>query len=69
MSENNQEIDRNALFVQALQERMAEMVVEYETKVAQLRVELTVATQGNDVLSRRVEELEGASAIQKSAPD
>lgn len=58
MSENNQELDRNALYLQALQERMAQMVVEYESKVAELRVEYTLVTQSNEALARRIEELE-----------
>lgn len=58
MSENTQEFDRNALFLQALQERMAQMVVECEAKYAELRVEYTLVTAANEALSKRIEELE-----------
>lgn len=56
MSENVQELDRNSLFLQAIQERMAQMVVEYETKVAELRVEFTLVTNERDQLLKSVEE-------------
>lgn len=56
MSENNQEVDRNQLFVQALQERMAQLVVEYESKVAELRVEFTILTNERDELLKAIEE-------------
>jgi uncharacterized protein YeeX (DUF496 family) len=72
MSENVQEIDKNALFLQAIQERMAQMVVEYETKVAELRVEYTVVSQERDQLNRALSEMledrEKQDAVQKS-PD
>jgi hypothetical protein len=66
MSENtveNQELDKGALFLQAIQERMANLVVEYESKVAELRVEFTVLTQERDQL---IEALKGQDAVQES---
>lgn len=68
MSENNQELDRNQLFVQALQERMAALVVEYETKVAELRVEFTLITNERDQLLKAIEGNKGEDAVQDPDP-
>jgi hypothetical protein len=71
MSKNTQEFDRNALFLQALQERMAQMVVEYETKYAELRVEYTLLTSANETLTNRIQELEGNNvpkAVEEAPP-
>ena len=63
MSENTQEqeVSREQLFLQALQERMAQMVVDYETKVAEIRVEFTLLTKERDKL------LENQNAVQESS--
>lgn len=53
------------MFVQALQERMAQMVVEYETKVAELRVEFTFLTNERDELLKAIE----AQDVPKVAAD
>jgi hypothetical protein len=62
MSENNQEVDKNALFLQAIQERMSQLVVEYESKVAELRVEYTVLTAERDALLKALEERDAVQA-------
>ena len=62
-TEENQELDKGALFVQAIQERMAQLVVEYESKFAELRVEYTILTQERDQL---LEALKGQDAVQES---
>lgn len=70
MSENVQEIDRNQLFLQALQERMAQMVVEYEQKVAELRVEFTVLTAERDGLLKAIDDRESQNkAATDAVPD
>lgn len=38
-------MDRNELKVMALRERVAQLTAEYEDKVADLRVELTIVSQ------------------------
>lgn len=38
-------MDRNELKIQALRERVAQLTVDYEDKVADLRVELTIVSQ------------------------
>lgn len=48
-------IDRNELKVQALTERVAQLTAEYENKIADLRVELTVVTNESQ---ERISELE-----------
>lgn len=64
MSENTP-IDKKDLFIQALQERMAQLVVEYETKNAELRVEFTLVSQERDQLREALVELrESEDAVQ-----
>jgi len=61
-SGQEQEIDKNALFLQAFQERLAQIVVEYESKVAELRVEYTVLTNERDQLLAELEKVNAASS-------
>jgi uncharacterized protein YxeA len=63
MSENVQELDRTQLTIQSYQERIAQLVVEYEAKMTELRVEFTLAVEANKRLVERVEELEGTDAV------
>lgn len=50
-------MDRKDLKVQALLERVSSLTTEYENKVADLRVELTVSEQSNAQLVEQVESL------------
>lgn len=43
-------MDRNELKIMALRERVAQLTAEYEDKVADLRVELTIVSQERDEL-------------------
>lgn len=65
MSENTQEqeVSREQLFLQAIQERMAQLVVDYEAKVAELRVEYTLSEQN---VKQLTELLEKQNAVQES---
>ena len=58
----NTEVDKNQLFLQAFQERLAQIVVEYESKVAELRVEYTVLTNERDQLLAELEKVNAASS-------
>lgn len=57
------------MFVQALQERMAQMVVEYETKVAELRVEFTFLTNERDELLKAIEAQDVPKVAEDAVPD
>jgi hypothetical protein len=67
MTENSQEdnnFDKGALFLQAIQERMSQMVVEYEAKIAELRVEFTLVSHERDNLLKAIEERDKQDAVQ-----
>ena len=64
MSNENREIQKLTLKIQALKESFATKVAEYEEKVADIRVE---ATMHLEALNQRVAELEAELGV-KDAP-
>lgn len=56
------EIDVKDLKIQALTERVASLTADYENKVADLRVELTVVSHERDGLSNALQELSNKDA-------
>lgn len=60
---DTENIDRNELKVMALRERVASLTAEYEDKVADLRVELTIVSQERDNL--RAEKDENVQATEE----
>jgi chromosome segregation ATPase len=51
-------MDRNALKIQALREKISEIVSQNEDKIADLRVELTVVSQDNAEKDAKIANLE-----------
>lgn len=51
-------MDRNELKVVALRERVSELTTAYEDRAADYRVEITLLTNENEELRRRIVELE-----------
>lgn len=57
---NTENIDRKDLKSRALLERVANLTAEYEEKVADLRVELTIVSQERDQLKAELDEVPSA---------
>ena len=53
-------MDRKDLKIQALTQRLSTIVSQYEDKIADLRVELTVTSQERDELMNSITELKSA---------
>lgn len=51
----SEELDRSALKMQALLEKVGQLTAQYENQVADLRVELTVVTQETERLTKLLE--------------
>jgi len=51
----NKELTREELKIMALRERVATLTTDYEDKVADLRVELTLVAQERDALKSQLE--------------
>lgn len=54
-----QQFDKKDLKILALRERVAQLTAEYEDKIADLRVELTVTTQEFEELKKSLESEDG----------
>ena len=52
MSENVQELSRDEMKVMALRERVATLTAEYEDKIAELRIDLTILSNENEELKK-----------------
>lgn len=57
-------VTKDQLKIMALRERVANLTAEYEDKIADLRVELTVTAQENEYLKK---ELEGKGDVEQDA--
>lgn len=57
---NTDSINKDELKTRALLERVANLTAEYEDKVADLRVELTVVSQERDSLKAELDETDAA---------
>jgi len=53
-------MDKAELVITALQQRMGEMVANYETQIAFLRAELTQLSQDNEIKTQTIEDYNNA---------
>jgi hypothetical protein len=59
------ELDRKDLKIQALTERIAHLTAEYENKVSDLRVELTITSAERDGYQQEVEQLKSEVQVEE----
>jgi uncharacterized protein YeeX (DUF496 family) len=55
-------MDRKDLKIEALRQRVASLTAQYEDQVADLRVDLTLLSEENENLNKRIQELEAPDA-------
>lgn len=56
------QVTREDLKIQALLEKVGNLTATYENQIADFRVELTLVSQENEALKKKVEELEAPEA-------
>jgi hypothetical protein len=64
-----QQYDKKDLKILALRERVAQLTAEYEDKIADLRVELTVTTQEFEAFKKSLESAEEGEKSDGALPD